>query len=77
MSTMTAGIAGPLSQAISPVVSPLLSGISNRILYNGLNQAISYGLTSFGLGTGMSLLSGNSLRSSLGNGLQSAEWGAV
>jgi RHS repeat-associated protein len=71
----TSYLGGQLGSAIAPMTDKLLSGVTNRILYNALDQGITNGLTGFGLGTGFSLLSGNDLGTALRDGGKSGLMG--
>ncbi len=71
----TSYLGGQISNLISPYVSSLLSGISNPIIYNALNQGITNGISGFSIGTGLSLASGNDINTAFRDGAKGGLFG--
>lgn len=77
MGAATSYLGGQIGNAISPYTSSLLSGITNRVLYNALDQGINNAISGFVVGTGTSLLMGNDLNTALGEGGKGAAFGGT
>lgn len=72
---VTAGIAAPLGSLIQSQFSGVFSNISSQLAKDVLTQSFSHATTGFVVGTGFSLINGQSLNASLDYGFQSGATG--